>query len=344
MKTPNLFDFATSELSQDAFICWLLSWADPKYKLLDSDLNKCATILINAFFQKHSLVAPSVISTVTVTKQDKNIDVLCVINNEYAIIIEDKTWSKQHSDQLNRYKTEILSRGYSENKILPIYYKTEEQSDLSEVLQNGYAPFMRKDILKILREYVGSNDVLLNYREYLENRQQSIESFKTLSIEDWHWDSWVGFYQYLQEELQDGNWDYVANPSGGFLGFWWAWNYDKDCDHYLQLEQDKLCFKIWVGDNWDKRKARNYWHDLIINCASNLDTNLTVTKPPRFGNGSFMTVCIASNEFRITTSDGVIDLPQTITMIRNANQIIERANLLYNKQFKSDSARLALEI
>jgi len=27
--TPNLFRFATSELSQDAFICWLASWADP---------------------------------------------------------------------------------------------------------------------------------------------------------------------------------------------------------------------------------------------------------------------------------------------------------------------------
>ena len=26
--TPNLFDFATKELSQDAVICWLIAWAD----------------------------------------------------------------------------------------------------------------------------------------------------------------------------------------------------------------------------------------------------------------------------------------------------------------------------
>jgi hypothetical protein len=25
---PNLFNYATSELSQDAFICWLIAWAD----------------------------------------------------------------------------------------------------------------------------------------------------------------------------------------------------------------------------------------------------------------------------------------------------------------------------
>ena len=27
---PNLFKYATSELSQDAFICWLLEWAKPQ--------------------------------------------------------------------------------------------------------------------------------------------------------------------------------------------------------------------------------------------------------------------------------------------------------------------------
>lgn len=29
---PNIFTYATSELSQNAFIAWLLSWADAKYK------------------------------------------------------------------------------------------------------------------------------------------------------------------------------------------------------------------------------------------------------------------------------------------------------------------------
>jgi hypothetical protein len=35
MSKPNLFSYATSELSQDAFICWLLSRASPEYKDLD---------------------------------------------------------------------------------------------------------------------------------------------------------------------------------------------------------------------------------------------------------------------------------------------------------------------
>ena len=39
MSKPNLFSFATSELSQDAFICWLVSWANnPEEK----ELSGCA--------------------------------------------------------------------------------------------------------------------------------------------------------------------------------------------------------------------------------------------------------------------------------------------------------------
>lgn len=32
IQPPNLFEFATSELSQDAFLCWLASWADVRLK------------------------------------------------------------------------------------------------------------------------------------------------------------------------------------------------------------------------------------------------------------------------------------------------------------------------
>jgi len=32
MKTPNLYEIATTELSQDAFIAWLLQWGDIENK------------------------------------------------------------------------------------------------------------------------------------------------------------------------------------------------------------------------------------------------------------------------------------------------------------------------
>lgn len=44
-KTPNIFDFATSELSQDAFLCWLIAWADSSQIENDETLNNCACAL-----------------------------------------------------------------------------------------------------------------------------------------------------------------------------------------------------------------------------------------------------------------------------------------------------------
>lgn len=49
---PNLFDFATSELSQDALICWLLAWASNGYNETDVELRLDAKKLILQFFHK----------------------------------------------------------------------------------------------------------------------------------------------------------------------------------------------------------------------------------------------------------------------------------------------------
>jgi hypothetical protein len=47
MASPNLFAFATSELSQDAFICWLASWADPSCRELNGPLHATATAFLD---------------------------------------------------------------------------------------------------------------------------------------------------------------------------------------------------------------------------------------------------------------------------------------------------------
>jgi len=39
-KKPNIFEYATKELSQDAFFAWLLNWANPKIFPLDDHKNK----------------------------------------------------------------------------------------------------------------------------------------------------------------------------------------------------------------------------------------------------------------------------------------------------------------
>ena len=45
-EKPNLFEYATSELSQDAFICWLLAWIEYPQ---EPHLYQCAKDLIKLF-------------------------------------------------------------------------------------------------------------------------------------------------------------------------------------------------------------------------------------------------------------------------------------------------------
>ena len=103
-KIPSLFGFATSELSQDAFIGWLASWADPSHRAADESLHGTARLLLDRLLEACGVSRPSEYQSVKVRRQHKKIDVLVVVNDDTAILIEDKTNTADHSDQLRRYK------------------------------------------------------------------------------------------------------------------------------------------------------------------------------------------------------------------------------------------------
>ena len=323
-EQPNLFNFATSELSQDAFICWLLSWAAPGNREFDQKLHECAKRLLDIFFDKHSKGKPPSYNCVEVRKQDNFIDILCIINYDIYILIEDKTWTKNHSDQLRRYVDNIKSKNISESKILPIYFKTGDQSDYREIHKNGYIVFSRSDFLKVLNagHMTGiTNQIFLDYRNHLQKIDNEVNSYKILPVSEWKWESWKGFFIELQQLLKDGNWDYVPNPSGGFLGFWWHFQGDDQCEQYLQLEQVKCCFKIWVNDSSQRAKLRNQWHRTIHDIGRGLGIN--IVKPQRFGNGQYMTVAILDEEYRKENTDGTVDMHSTVDFLKKAEIVLK---------------------
>ncbi len=321
MNKPNLFNFATSELSQDAFICWLLSWAKPCYKTSHPQLNACATDILRVCFEKHECEFPSEIQSVEISKQDVNIDVLCVVNGLFAVLIEDKTHTSQHSDQLQRYFDGVRNRGFAAGNILPIYFKTRDQSNYGPVTAAGYQPFLRGDLLAILNQYESvDSDIFQDFRACLNEVEYEVQSFRRLPLQEWKWNSWIGFYVEMKKAFPDGNWDYVANPSGGFLGFWFSWHQNA----YLQLEQEKFCFKIEVDDREQQSSERQQWHEAILSAGTAAGFNLR--KPDRFGLGSYMTVCVLNEEYR-KTKDGVLDFEATIELIGRISAMLKMVRL-----------------
>ncbi len=319
MKGPNLFNYATSELSQDAFISWLLAWGKTEYRSTDENLNECSVKLIQKLIAKQFPENNITISCVEVKTQHKNIDILCIVNNEFAILIEDKVDTKEHSNQLSRYMN-IVKSDYPNLNLVPIYFKTQEQSNYHDIDKAGYKVFSRKDFLDILNLYDGDNAIFRDYRQYLQSIHESINSYKTLPISKWNWHSWKGFYLELQQHLDIVGWDYVANPSGGFLGCWWHFLGNENCEQYLQLEQEKLCFKVWVKNKEERRNLRNNWSASIREHSEKSDLNLI--KPIRFGNGNYMTVCLFNGEYRSVNGNGILDIEKTVSTLKKCEELL----------------------
>lgn len=331
MTTPNLFKFATSELSQDAFICWLLSWADQDYQT-GSDkhkaLNRLATSMLSLFFKKAGKSLPSRIDKIVVKRQVGNIDVLCIINDTYCVLIEDKVGSLQHSDQLIRYKQFMLNghaQTFTEDKIIPIYLQTHDQSNYKAVLKDSFYPVTRRDLLDIFNSEQNAalqeSDIYSEYHNHLQSIEEAVQSFKSKPVNEWKKRAWIGFFQHLQSYLGEGNWKYVANKSGGFMGFWTFKQTVDDIAIYLLLEQDKVCFKVSVPSSKERSKIRNGLYKLFKTEASKFD--LKVTKPKRFGSGKDMTFAILDTG--IFESENSIDLRQVDKLMDEVQKFINHA-------------------
>ncbi len=317
---PNLFDYATSELSQDAILCWLLAWATPEHQTLNTSLHQVGTDLLRLVFPHLT------IRKIEVRRQVGKIDILCIVNDEFAIIIEDKTGTIQHSDQLARYKIHGSEHlGFSVEKIIPVYVQTGDQSDYVEVIKHGYTILERSCLLQILESPNGltarkGSDTLDDFGSYLRSIENDVQSYRILPIQDWTWNAWRGFFSEVQRRLGYGNWNYVPNQNGGFLAFYWHFSDFEDGTVFLQLEQEKFCFKIAVKNPAKQTALRHHWHDLVVtNCKTH---GLKVKRPPRFGKGNTMTVAILDHDYRSTAQDGILLIEETIDLLRTAQKVL----------------------
>lgn len=308
-EPPNLFTYATSELSQDAFLCWLLSWSEKKYQFMDRSLHHVAVEFVSDIFAVHSLPMPK-IRSLKIIPQFKSLDILAIVNNQYAILIEDKTFTKNHSDQLCRYR-KAVKNDYPDLIQLPIYFKIADQSHYRSVESAGYIPFTRKMMLKVLDKGKNINNaIFIDYYRHLQRLDEKVSSFWVTPVSKWSAFAWQGFYQELQKDV-GGDWGYVSNPRGGFWGFWWG--RDRNKKYYFQLEQDRLCVKVVAEEDEDKRKLRNDAMDEILLRSD--EEGLSLRKPARVMSGRTMTIA-EKHDYIVTDEAGIVDMGLTVAELK----------------------------
>ena len=326
MKKPNIFEIATKELSQDAFITWLLKWADDSCKNLDEDLHQCGKEFVSTLIKKQNPNFSESINKVEAGRQWENIDVWAEVNDKYFIIIEDKINSSEHSDQLKRYK-EIAEKWCQENnkeKPICIYLKTGNESEKSFKIaeEKGYSIFNRKDFIDLFERFSNvKNDIFTDFKERIEGKEVQNSAFIEKQINDWEWTDWEGFYKEIETKIENEGWYYVDNPNGGFLCFMLIWGLRcKQYPIYIQLEQKKLCFKISTDpkdvellEGETRGQVRNDFYSKLIEKAKQKGYD-EIRKPSRFGNGSYMTIVIV--EQKDWLGEGVVDVDKVVENLK----------------------------
>lgn len=257
MEQPNIFDYATSELSQDAFLCYLFAFGKEKYK---TDYPK-EYALAHKFLGKCGIDEKEEI--LSVGQQIEHIDVL-IVTTGHILIIEDKTYTNEHDDQIIRYVKNMRSydkRFTSDKKIKVCYLKTGDYvrdyippAGQSILLKKDCCSLRRKDLLELLETNHDCNLIFNSFYCRLNAVEQRIKNCDNKDIKTWTPEKW---FDYLYNELQTYgdkfNMGWVNNARGGFYGCWFDWQNIGCGEDYRQIEisfengvtsQVKLCFKF----------------------------------------------------------------------------------------------------
>lgn len=189
MKKPSLFEYATSELSQDAILCWLLEWANHKenqvFQKLAIDLISFLYCLANK--NENSIEKVELIDLPK--RQYLKIDVYfrARINEKtVSFIIEDKTFTSHHSNQLERYKEYVENDDFQEDEIVKIYFKTGYlySWDYDAEKRYGYSILDIEKWYNLLSKYLHiKNDIFVDYVRYincmLTSREENINKMQS---------------------------------------------------------------------------------------------------------------------------------------------------------------------
>lgn len=240
MEKNNLFRFATSELSQDAIICWCLNWFNDDRK---PRLKEMAISLVK------KMAGDITVSSVDIVRQFSErvkmdngatihvkVDVLAIINKKIGLIIEDKTTSDVHDDQIIRYidgikqilakdengllRAEGKEYALDPKKLKTVYWKTGFFYDYDQVV-SADIKIDAQETQALLSPYRGDSDILDDYICHLE---QSIR--------------WYNEHHFTKPH----------EPENGIPGY--DWYCDLACEHYPQYCLMRILFP---AERWENR-------------------------------------------------------------------------------------------
>ncbi len=187
--------------------------------------------------------------TVDIRKQFFKIDILLIIKGKNkVIIIEDKTDTSEHSDQINRYRNTIYKLAANNEydfdnnvEITTVYFKTGFFDDFDELVKTDFV-INGNTFFNIIKKYPSHSEILDSYIDYLRDAISSqAEHGKFYVIEnDDKFTEWnISKYQIAQQNMM---------------------RYIFPAEKYWQ-DKDRTCYIVDHGVN---RGGSTPWTELTI--------------------------------------------------------------------------------
>ena len=260
---PNLFNYATSELSQDAFLCWLIAYADEEYKENHPLMHRAGREFLKACgienFQRFTIHRQYCRADVVIIfdkPEDGVAEQILVIENKLRVI-NVAQFESQIAAQLDRYVKDIKKKD-NPKSIVGVFYILHEQAGIENELRGklaNYRVIQRAQMLEILSPSFGkgAHGILQNYYLYIKWISDHVKDFATVDPKDWGWYRWLGFYKELEKQLQaiepESPWCYVPPPPGQFSRYSRGGHQTRidGEDYLLYIESqtvDLLCVRI----------------------------------------------------------------------------------------------------
>jgi hypothetical protein len=319
---PNIFKYATSELSQDAFFCWLIEWSKEEYA--GEKLNTISLNFINYILENTNKVKIDIINTIEIVKQESNIDFLVKINNTFMIVFEDKTGTQHHDNQLVKYKQYIENKkGYKDYHVSYVYLKSDIVFSWEKwhVETAGYLLIDLFTLVKLLKkDNIG--EIYNNYVQYLYDKKEKYLTYMGKNIDTWEHTDWLGFIYNINYKIKGSN--FGEHYKGDD---WWlvlSQRHDKDnddCCVSLEINKTTCVIKvIFEDDSRDKVKYKK----LILDDIHKYLGQYSITASLSYS-GKAMTIAYV-NDY-LVSDNGIINLKETEDRIKD---IVCRFDNYYN--------------
>ena len=203
MDPTNLFTHATSELSQDAVLAWLLAWAHPDHEKKNEAMHAVGSAFLESLLTTAGTAMPDgkldsvvvkrqvVVAPKDDQKRRRRIDVAAEVRSEselVVVLIEDKTGSPLGANQLIDTLKGAGRKWGDDARLVPLYLKTHDAAALDASVSEGWHSFERRSLLNVLTSEAGRaarNDILDAFREHLTRIETESMAYATVGVSAW---------------------------------------------------------------------------------------------------------------------------------------------------------------